>query len=76
MTYHRISDIIIEKEIKMDLKKLREEKKISQASLAKAAGIAQSTVCYIETGKKNPSIKTVIKLANALDLDLNNLIKS
>lgn len=60
----------------MDLKKFREEKKMSQASLAKAAGIAQSTVCYIESGKKNPSIKTAIALANALGLDLNSLIQS
>lgn len=60
----------------MDLKKFREEKQMSQASLAKASGIAQSTVCYIENGDKNPSIKTAIKLANALGLDLDSLIKS
>ena len=44
------------------IKHIRESMGLSQGKLA--------------TGKKNPSIKTVIKLANALGLDLNNLIKS
>jgi len=60
----------------MNIKKFREEKKMSQASLAKASGIAQSTVCYIESGNKNPSIATAIKLAKALGVDLETLIKS
>lgn len=60
----------------MDIKKLRKTKKMSQASLAKASGIAQSTVCYIETGQKNPSIKTAMKLADALGVGLETLVKS
>jgi DNA-binding XRE family transcriptional regulator len=60
----------------MDIKKLRRDKQMSQASLAKASGLAQSTICYIETGQKNPSIKTAIKLADALGVDLVCLIKS
>lgn len=60
----------------MDIKKLRETKKMSQASLAKACGIAQSTVCYIENGQKNPSIKTAVKLADALGVGLETLVKS
>lgn len=60
----------------MDLKKFRESKKMSQASLAKASGIAQSTVCYIETGQKNPSIRTTLKLAEALGVSLDVLVKS
>ena len=60
----------------MDIKKLRMNKQMSQASLAKASGLAQSTICYIETGQKNPSIKTAMKLAEALGVDLVCLIKS
>lgn len=60
----------------MDIKKLRMDKKMSQASLAQASGLAQSTICYIETGQKNPSINTVIKLADALGVDVACLIKS
>lgn len=60
----------------MDIKKFRMDKKMSQASLAKASGLAQSTICYIETGQKNPSVKTAMKLADALGVDLASLIKS
>lgn len=60
----------------MNIKKFREAKKMSQDALAKASGLAQSTICYIETGQKNPSIKTAIKLANALNVDLETLVKS
>lgn len=60
----------------MDIKKFREAKKMSQASLAKASGIAQSTISYIETGQKNPSIKTAIKLSNALEVDIETLVNS
>lgn len=60
----------------MNIKKLRMDKKMSQESLAKASGLAQSTICYIETGQKNPSIKTATKLADALGVDLMYLIKS
>jgi len=60
----------------MDIKKFREAKKMSQASLAKVSGIAQSTISYIETGQKNPSIKTAIKLSNALEVDLEALVNS
>lgn len=60
----------------MDIKKFRMDKKMSQASLAKASGLAQSTICYIETGQKNPSVKTAMKLADALGVDLACLIKS
>lgn len=59
----------------MDLKNFRESKQMSQASLAKASGVAQSTICYIETGQKNPSIKTATKLARALEIDLQTLVK-
>ena len=58
----------------MELKKLRQQKNLSQAELAKRAGIAQSTICYLETGQKNPTITTVKKLAKALELDLTELI--
>ena len=60
----------------MDIKKLRQEKNMSQASLAKVSGIAQSTVCYIENGQRNPSIDTVMRLADALEVDIETLVKS
>lgn len=60
----------------MDLKKYRVQKSMSQAELAKRAGMAQSAICYLETGQKNPSIKTMEKLAKALDISLTELLMS
>ncbi len=60
----------------MNIKKLRESKKMSQGKLARVSGVAQSTISYIESGQKNPSIATVLKLAKALDIDVNALIQS
>lgn len=41
--------------------------------LAEAVGIARQTVNMIENGKYNPSLDICIKLAKALDTDLNYL---
>ena len=47
----------------------------SQAQLAKKAGVLQSTISDIENGKRNPRIDTLQKLANALDVSLNELLE-
>lgn len=47
------------------LRKAREERKLSQDALAKAAGIKQSTVSFIESGR-NTGSKYVAQLAAAL----------
>lgn len=60
----------------MNLKKLRISKQMSQHELAKRAGLAQSSISYIESGSKSPNIKTVIKLAKALEVNLECLLNS
>ncbi len=60
----------------MNLKNLRCERGLSQAALAKKAQVAQSSICYLESGQKNPSVRMAIKLAKALEVDLTTLIES
>ena len=55
------------------LAKLRESKNLSQAKLAKMAGVPQSTIAQIETGR-NKSTKRIIELAEALDTTPNYLL--
>ena len=55
------------------LTKLRESKNLSQAKLAKMAGVPQSTIAQIETGR-NKSTKRIIELAEALDTTPNYLL--
>ena len=46
------------------LKELREKAHISQAQLAKAIGVAQSTVAMWESGKSSPEYNTLIKISD------------
>lgn len=45
------------------LKQLREEKELSQQELAKLFSLSQSTIAYYELDKKQPSQKTLQRLA-------------
>ena len=51
------------------LKHLREKKGLSQAVVAKRAGIAQSEVSRLEGGTHWPSYKTILKLMVAIEAD-------
>ncbi len=49
---------------------------LSQQRLAKIARVSQSTIAQIESGKKLPSLETLIDIAYALKLKPENLIQS
>jgi transcriptional regulator with XRE-family HTH domain len=52
---------------------LRESKDMSTRELARAAGISTETVYAIEHGKRQPSVTTLDKLANALGVEAKDL---
>lgn len=54
--------------------RLRLEK--SQAELAEASDVSQSTIAQIESGKKDPSVTTLKKLGKALDVHIAVLFAS
>lgn len=54
----------------------RETKKISQNKLSTLSDVDRAYLGKIEQGKVNPSLKTLLKIANALGVDLCNLIKN
>jgi transcriptional regulator with XRE-family HTH domain len=57
------------------LKALRNQKGWSQEKLAQEAGISYHTLIKLEqSGIKNPRIETVIKLADALSVSLDELV--
>ncbi len=43
--------------------------------LADKSGLSQPMVSYVERGKCNPTLGTLLRIANALDVDLWRLIK-
>lgn len=56
------------------LKKLREEKGLSQRELAKRTGIAHSTLGMYEIGERKPEFGIVSKLATILNTSVDYLI--
>ena len=59
-----------------NIKKLRNKKGWSQERLAREADISYQTLIKIEQNRiKNPKLQTLVKLANALGVSLDDLVK-
>ena len=59
-----------------NIKKLRKQKGLSQDRLSKLADISYNTVIKLESGNiTNPSIDTLQKLARALSVGVDDLLK-
>ena len=62
------------KEFGKRVRELRERRGLTQARFAKLARVAPDTESRIEGARFSPSLDTMIKLADALDLPLEALI--
>jgi DNA-binding XRE family transcriptional regulator len=56
------------------IRRLREEKQLSQVSLAEKAGIGRVTLLRIEKGEHSPRYATLLDIAKGLVVPLSNLI--
>ncbi len=56
------------------IKKLREQKGLSQERFAEIIGIHRTYVGCIERGEKNITLVTAKKISNALDISLSELL--
>ncbi len=63
----------IDKKVGINIRVRRIKKGISQEELADMAGVARSTMGIIERGEKSPSLQTVAKIANALEIEIHKL---
>ena len=52
------------------IRQKRQEKGISQNQLAKLVGISQPYMNQIETGVRNPTLPTLMKICEILDISL------
>ncbi len=55
------------------LKKLRKERNLSTREFADIAEIAHSQVWVLETGRGDPGLTTLLAIAEALNVSLNDL---
>jgi len=58
-----------------NLKRIRTKKKMSQGDIARALEVHRAYVSGIENGKRNPTLATIEKLANALGVSADELLK-
>ena len=58
-----------------NLRAAREEAGLSQEALAERAGMHRNAVALLETGKRDPRVSTVAKLAKALGIPAGELLK-
>lgn len=58
-----------------NIKKIREEKNITQAELAARCNYEKSNMSRIESGRTNLTIGTLLNIAESLETTIINLIK-
>jgi transcriptional regulator with XRE-family HTH domain len=56
-----------------ELRRIREERGMSQGDLAAASGVDRVTINQVERGRRKPSLGTLEKLATALGVELADL---
>ncbi|CAA0252583.1 Putative transcriptional regulator [Tenacibaculum maritimum] len=57
------------------IKALRESKNIAQQDLAAACNFEKSNMARLEAGNTNPTIYTLKKIAENLEIELTDLVK-
>ncbi|MEY5132730.1 MAG: hypothetical protein RLZZ198_734 [Bacteroidota bacterium] len=63
------------KQFGTEIKSVRKAKKITQLQLSSLCDIDIRTIQRIEKGEFNPSLRVLIRIANAFEMSLSNLIK-
>lgn len=57
------------------IRRIREERGLSQRRLAQLAGIGQSFLSQVERGEKDPGIKTLLNICKALNVSIAHLFE-
>jgi len=58
-----------------NLKRIRTAKKLSQGAIARKLKVHRAYISGIENGKRNPTLTTIDKLAKALNVSVDELLK-
>ena len=61
--------------IDLNLRKLREKENISQVELAGKVGVTQEFISFVEKGYRLPGIEVAKRIADALNVSVDDLIK-
>lgn len=58
-----------------NLKKIRTKKAISQGDIARSLDVSRGYISNIENGKTNPTLATISRLAKAVGVSIDELMK-
>ena len=70
----RICDIINTMDFGKNLKKIRDEKNLSQQEIAKKLNVAQSTIAMWEANQRTPKLGELNRLARVLNITVNRFL--
>lgn len=65
----------VQSRVSKNIQRIRREKELSQEDVAHRANIHQTYLSGVETGKRNPSILVVERIAKALSVDVSEIFK-
>lgn len=63
------------KKLAENMRKIRMRKKMSQGDICRALGVDRAYISNIESGKQNPTLATIEKIAEALGVKVNELLQ-
>jgi transcriptional regulator with XRE-family HTH domain len=68
--------MITKKDIQLgkNIKRIRRNKNLTQEKLAEMVKVTPKYIQYIESGKRSPSLKSLYKIAKALDVQVKDLM--
>ena len=58
-----------------NLKRIRTAKGITQGDIVRKLGVGRGFISNIENGKANPTLATIAKLAEAVNIPIDELLK-
>jgi transcriptional regulator with XRE-family HTH domain len=70
-----VDDYELLKKLGDNIKSIRESKLMTQSELGFHCDLEKSTVSKFELGKGNPTFRTLLKIAKALDVSLTTLFQ-
>jgi transcriptional regulator with XRE-family HTH domain len=59
----------------LKLKKILEDRGVKQSNLAKKLGVSTVSLSNWSTGKSNPSLVTVVRICQILDISIDELVQ-
>ncbi len=57
------------------LQKERERRKLSKYFIAQESGLSPQMIGYVERGLRNPTLETVLRMAAAMDVDFEEILR-